>query len=119
MGDHIIRALVDEPLVRIVAAVTTDVTREAVRRHQAVGGAQIALGRATTTGLLLATLTKGGERVTMQISADGRFGEIMADATDAGDVRGYLQHPHHIVAADADERVSLVAGVGSHGVVSV
>jgi molecular chaperone Hsp33 len=117
--DHIIRALVDEPLVRIVAAITTDVAREASRRHGAVGGAQIALGRASTTGLLLATLTKGGERVTLQISADGKLGEIMADANDAGDVRAYVQNPNEIVAAGADERVSLVSGVGQQGVVCV
>jgi molecular chaperone Hsp33 len=119
MGDHIIRALVDEPLVRIVAAITSEVTREASRRHGAIGGAQIALGRASTTGLLLATLTKGGERVTLQVSANGKLGEIMADATDAGDVRAYVQNPNEIVAAGADERVSLAGGVGIQGVVCV
>lgn len=119
MADHIIRALLDEPLVRIVAAITTEVTREASRRHGAVGAAQIALGRVSTTGLVLATLTKGGERVTLQISGRGRFGEIMADANDAGDVRAYVQNPNEVVAAGADERVQVADGVGTHGVVQV
>lgn len=111
--------LVEEPLVRVVAAVTTDLCREAARRHGAVAGAQIALGRAATSGTLLATLTKGYERLTMKVSGSGPLGELVVDAHGNGDVRAYVQHPGELVAAGVDARTALARGVGVRGTVSV
>src|SRR5688500_3598761 len=93
MADHLMRALTTDGAVRIVATVTTDVAREAARRHGAVAGSAVALARGATSGLLLATLTKGGERVTLQVLGDGPLGGVTADATDAGDVRAYVKNP--------------------------
>jgi redox-regulated HSP33 family molecular chaperone len=50
MTDHLLRALLPQHNVRVVAAVTGDVAREAARRHGAVGGVAAALGRAATAG---------------------------------------------------------------------
>lgn len=119
MDDHIIRCLVHDPLARVVAVVSTEVTREAARRHGAVAGAAVALGRAATTGLLLATLTKGGERVTLQITGDGSFEQIMVDATDAGEARAYLKHADALVPCASGQRAVLVPGVGRAGTVTV
>ena len=119
MSDQLVRSLIADGAVRVVAAVTTDVARAAARRHGAVAGAAVALGRASTAGLLLATLTKGGERVTAQVAGDGPLGAVTADATDAGDVRAYLHHPSVLVAGGPARRVSLAAAVGRRGVVNV
>ena len=59
MADHLVRALLDDGAVRVVAAVTTDVAREAAKRHRVVTAGAVALARGATSGLLLATLTKG------------------------------------------------------------
>lgn len=98
MPDQLVRALLDPPRVRVVAALTTDTVREAARRHGTVGAATVALGRALTSGVLLATLTKGDERVTLQIVGDGPITQISVDANDAGEVRGYLS-PHGVAVA--------------------
>ena len=98
MPDQLVRALLDPPRVRVVAALTTDTVREAARRHGTVGAATVALGRALTSGVLLATLTKGDERVSLQIAGDGPIAQISVDANDEGDVRGYLA-PHGVAAA--------------------
>ena len=45
-----------------------------------VGAAAIAVARAATAGLLLATLTKDEERVTLQILGDGPLGTLTVDA---------------------------------------
>jgi molecular chaperone Hsp33 len=119
MADHIVRCLLADLPVRVVAAVTTQVAQEAARRHGAVGGAQVALGRSATTGLLLATLTKGGEQVTVQILGDGPLGAVTVDATDAGDVRAYIKNPEILVTGGAGHRTRLVSGVGRHGIVNV
>jgi len=91
-SDHLIRAIDRVANIRIVAAVTTELTAEAVRRHQLSPAASCALGRALSSSLMLATLTKGDERVTLQIVGEGPLGSVTADANGQGEVRGYALH---------------------------
>ena len=91
--DEIVRGVLVDLPVRIVAAVTTGVAREAARRHQAGPAGAIALGRGLTAGLLLATLTKDDERVTLQVLGNGPLGGITVDANGDGTARGLRQAP--------------------------
>src|SRR6185369_2581515 len=90
---EIARGTLDGGAVRIVVALTTPAAREAARRHDARGAAALALARGTTAGLLLSTLTKDQERVTLQILGDGPFGGLTVDASSSGHVRAYLKNP--------------------------
>lgn len=119
MADHIIRGLLRERPVRVVATITTEVSREAARRHGVVAGGQVALARGATSGLLVATLTKGRERVTVQIFGDGPLGGVIVDANGSGEVRAYLKNPAHLIPGGPGERVRLGPAVGRRGVVSV
>src|SRR6185369_12404180 len=119
---EIARGTLDGRTVRVVVALTTAAAREAARRHGARGAAAIALGRGTTAGLLLSTLTKDQERVTLQILGDGPFGGLTVDASSSGHVRAYLKNPALRLPLDAAAgapRASLAAGVGATGLVSV
>src|SRR3954469_21416327 len=118
--DHLVRAIARSANVRVAAAITTEVVREGARRHELSPAATCAVGRALTSGLLLATLTKGGERVTVQLSGDGPIGTITVDANDAGDVRGYAARPHAGPAlATPAERCTVAHTLGRTGVVNV
>jgi molecular chaperone Hsp33 len=86
-GDHLVRGLARGSTVRVVAAVTTDLVREAVQRHAATAAAAIAMGRAATAALLLATLTKDRERVTLRIADAAGAVRLTADADAAGEAR--------------------------------
>jgi molecular chaperone Hsp33 len=119
MTDTIVRCVLRDPPLRVVAVTDTGVVREAARRHHAVGGAQVALGRGATCGLLLATLTKGGEQVTLQVLGSGALGGLLVDATDAGDVRVSLKNAGVLVPGPRGQRVSVADGIGRRGVVSV
>ncbi len=117
-SDLLVRAIAPSDEVRLVAAVTTGVVREAARRHGTSPPATAAIGRALTSGLLLATMTKGEERVTVQLVGDGPLGSVTVDANADGDVRGYVRHP----AAAGSPRTfgSRIGGVlGRGGVVNV
>ena len=118
MSDLIVRAIDRAAGLRVVCAVTTDLAREAARRHEVEGLGACALGRALTSSLLLATLTKGGERVTLQVRGDGPMGGVTADATDGGDVRGYLLAPE-MARRSCEGRGRVVEVLGRHGVVNV
>jgi molecular chaperone Hsp33 len=116
--DRLVRAIDREHNVRVAAVVTTTLCADAARRHQLSAGASIAVGRALTSGLLLATLTKGDERVTVQIIGDGPIGSITVDATGDGDVRGYALHGQAGTELKAGPpRISEL--VGRHGAVHV
>ncbi len=119
MSDHVIRCLLKDRPIRVVAAITTDVAREASRRHGLVAGAQVAVARAATSGLLLATMTKGKERIMLQVLGDGPLGGAIVDAYGNGQVRAYLKAPGTLIPGGAGKRVRLVGGVGRKGVVNV
>jgi molecular chaperone Hsp33 len=123
---EIARCILEGGAVRVVVALTTPAAREAARRHDARGAAALALARGTTAGLLLSTLAKDRERVTLQILGDGPFGGLTVDAHSSGHVRAYLKNPaarlpHSLNALPPIDpfRQSLAAGVGSSGIVSV
>ncbi|HJX63298.1 MAG TPA: Hsp33 family molecular chaperone HslO [Polyangia bacterium] len=119
--DQIIRCLLENGRARVVAATATQTVREITRRHDVRGVAAVALGRAVTSGLLLATLTKDEEQVTLQILGNGPLGGITVDARSSGRVRGYLRHGDGVLWVGAAEpaRLSLAEAVGRQGVVNV
>src|SRR6185295_8000366 len=91
--DEIVRSIVRTGSIRIVTVTTTGVAREAARRHAAGTAGAIALARGLTAGLLLATLTKDEERVTVQVLNDGPLGGLTVDASAAGTARAYVRNP--------------------------
>src|SRR6478736_152950 len=124
--DEIVRCVLADIPVRVVAAVTSGVAREAAARHGAGAAGAVALGRALTAGLLLATLTKDDERVTLQVLGDGPLGGVTVDANGAGTARAYIKHPGAGAiargggaGAGGDPRARLAAAIGRAGVVSV
>jgi molecular chaperone Hsp33 len=121
---EIARCLLAGGAARLVAALTTPAAREAARRHQAAGAAALALARGTTAGLLLSTLTKDQERITVQVLGDGPLGGLTVDASSSGQVRAYLRNPVVRLpplraVAGAPGRMSLAPGVGRAGIVHV
>lgn len=119
-NDIIARCLTAGDGARVVVALTTGVAREAARRHEASGIAAVALARASTAGLLLATLTKGNERVTLQVLGSGTLRGIAVDAGSDGNVRAFVSHPRSLVPSPgAAGRTSVADAVGRDGVVVV
>jgi molecular chaperone Hsp33 len=116
-ADRLVRAIDRDRKVRVVAVISTAVVIDAARRHELSSAATYAVGRALTSGLLLATLTKGEERVTLQIMGDGPLGSIIVDANGAGDVRGYALHAQ--AAADLGVERRVPDAVGRKGVVNI
>jgi molecular chaperone Hsp33 len=119
--DEIARCVVDGGAARAVIVTTTGVAREAARRHQAGGVAAVALARGLTSGLLLATLTKDDERVTLQVLGDGPLGGLTVDATAAGAARAYVKNPAVRLPPlrPGEGRATIGSAIGRMGLVSV
>lgn len=91
--DKLIHGLAADATVRVMAAITTDTVREAVRRHQTAPTASVALGRTLTGALLLGASLKDFDRLTVKIESDGLVEGIVAEAVADGKVRGYIKNP--------------------------
>jgi len=125
MPGEIARCILADGAARLVVALTTPAAEEAARRHQSSGAAALALARGATAGLLLSTLTKDEERVTLQVLGDGPLGGLTVDASSSGRVRAYLRNPNarlpplRAATSNAPDRMSLAAAVGHSGIVHV
>lgn len=118
VSDHLVRAIDHEHKIRVATTLTTTLVAEGARRHGLSIAATCAVGRALTSGLLLATLTKGQERVTIQLSGDGPLGSITVDAHGDGTARGYARYPAAQIPLPAG-RPQLADLIGKNGFVHV
>ena len=121
-SDLIMRGLIEGGRARVVVATATHAVREMVARHRMIGVPAVALGRTAVAGLLLATLTKDEEQVTLQVLGDGPVGGVTVDARSSGRVRGFVKRPHAMAwepALASEIRLSVGQAVGRKGVVGV
>jgi len=92
--DRLHRAISSALDLRVVVVTTTELVREACRRHEIGGAEAVVLGRALTAGCLLSTLSKSAsERVRLEFRGDGPLGRIHVDSRGDGRVRGFLGRP--------------------------
>jgi molecular chaperone Hsp33 len=119
MPDLLIRAIHRPLNLRIVSAVTTQVCQTAAQRHQTSAAATCALGRGLSGSLLLATLTRGGERVTIQLMGNGPLQGLTVDAYDDGSVRGYPLAPKACPERPMNKRQILANLIGREGVINI
>ena len=114
--DHLVKATAEG--VRVYAAITTDLVKEATRRHDCYPVASAALGRTMTGALLLAANLKNEEAITVKFNGDGPLGAVVADAVPEGYVRGYVVNPHVNLPLTPQNKLDVGGGVG-RGMVSV
>ncbi len=119
LGDHLFRGTIRALNLRLVVALCTDLCQDAALRHHASPAAACALGRGLLAGVLLATLTKTEERVTIQIQANGPLRGLTVDAYGDGLVRGFPHAPQAGLGADMSKRQRLAPFLGRDGVVHV
>ena len=93
MTDYIVRAIAREAGVRALACVTTEVVKDAARRHAATPIATAALAYGLTAAALLGALLKVQQRVAIKVQGDGPLGKLVTESDAYGRVRGYLATP--------------------------
>jgi len=86
---------------------------EARHRHDLSPVATTALGRAMAGATLLRALaTRACRRLTLSLSGDGPLGQIVAEASDDGDLRGMVGEARVDLAPAADGRLPIGVAVG-------
>ncbi|MDD3171355.1 MAG: Hsp33 family molecular chaperone HslO [Bacilli bacterium] len=115
--DILIKALALNEKVRVYLASTVDITNEAVKRHDLWPSAASVLGKAMTIGVMMGSMLKGDEALTIKIDGNGPIGVVVVDANAAGEVRGYVTREH--VLFDKKGTLDDVTTLGYNGFIDV
>jgi molecular chaperone Hsp33 len=113
-SDSLVKATAAEKTIRAFAAVTTQLVEEARQRHRTAPTASAALGRTLTAGLLLSSMLKEDEALSLQFIGNGPLRGIFVDANAQGEVRGFVYHPRaHLPTRGGKLDVGGVVGAGT------
>ncbi|MGE5602459.1 MAG: Hsp33 family molecular chaperone HslO [Nitrososphaerales archaeon] len=118
MGDYVLRVLAKDAGVRVLTCTTTELSREAARRHAAYPIAAAALAYGMTAGALLGALLKVQERVALKFDGDGRLGKMIIESDAYGRARGYIAVPD-AAAGKSLNREAVGDALGRTGVLTV
>ncbi len=117
MEDRIITATARDGSLAVAAGLTTELVREARRRHDLAPTASAALGRLLTAAALLGATLRGQEIVALQVAGDGPLGRLFAEARLLADgalgVRGYVDRPHADLPLNSRGKFDVGAAVGT------
>ena len=116
MPDRIIAATAVDGSFSIVAAITTELVREAQARHGLSPTASAALGRLVTAAALLGASLKGRERLSLQVASDGPLQGMTADVALRGPgklgARAYARNPGVDVPLNGRGKFDVAGAVG-------
>ncbi|PLR65687.1 MULTISPECIES: Hsp33 family molecular chaperone HslO [Bacillaceae] len=117
--DYLVKALAFDGQVRAYAVRTTETVGEAQRRHQTWPTASAALGRSMTAGVMLGSMLKGEDKMTIKVEGGGPIGVIIVDSNAKGEVRGYVTNPQTHFDLNEKGKLDVARAVGTSGMLSI
>ena len=113
MSSKWVKCISQSGTIRGVAVEATDLVQQIVRRHKLSESGAIGLGEAVVGALLLASNSKQGERINLNIQGSGFYKQTLVDADYDGTVRGY------VIERDGSEVDLMNLGPWGSGLISV
>lgn len=98
--------------VRAAAVISTPVVREMAKVQQMGPLATMAVGRAITGSLLMASVLRDRQVIGLHFKGDGALGSVYAEAAFEGDARGWCDQPQAELPL-RNGHIDVAGGVGS------
>lgn len=118
MADELVSGLLKDVDVRVVLALTSELSRQARTTHKSESASAALLSQGLTAAALMAALQKGDARINLQLECDGPLRGFFVDGDTSGLVRGYTKNPYvSHVGAEGEYRWRPV--FGNKGYISV
>jgi len=116
MKDKLLIATAQEGMVRIYAAITTEMVNEAVKMHECAPTAAAALGRMLTAGTLMGAMLKNKkDKLTLQIDGGGEAQGVVVTAYSDARVKGYINNPRVDLPANSKVKLDVGGAIGLNG----
>lgn len=112
MQDYLIRVLTTNKEIRALAVRSTRLVEKARQAHNTTPVATAALGRALSASLLMGSMIKGGEEISLIIEGDGPLGRIITEANQEGTVRGYVNNPQLPLLLNQEGKLDVAGAIG-------
>lgn len=90
----LVRGTAFDNMVKFVYVLSTDITNEAIRRHDLWPSAASVLGKVMTIGLMMGGNLKDDAALTIKVDGGGPIGQVVCDCNGYQSVRGYVREPH-------------------------
>jgi molecular chaperone Hsp33 len=114
--DKLVIATAKEGQVRIIAAITTKLVDEGIRRHKCAPTAAAALGRMLTAGVLMGTMLKSEKDVlSIKMAGGGPAEGVVVTAYSSGKVKGYIGNPEVDLPANSKGKLDVGGAIGLNG----
>lgn len=120
MQDKILRATIQNDMVRIIGGVTTNLVSEGVELHDCTPVASAAFGRMLTAGAILGcTLKSSDDVITTKINGNGEIRGITVTAHSDGSVKGVIGNPYVSRPLNSKGKLDVGGAVGTDGLLYV
>lgn len=111
--DRIVKGITQDGHFKIAVVKTSDVVKEARKRHELSLLTTVLLGKTLTAAMLLASELKKEERIQLRLEGNGPVGLIVAEANSLGEIRGYVGNPEaELDYSDPDVTIGDGIGLG-------
>lgn len=118
MKDYLVKALAFDDSVRIYCVSATNTLNEIGNRFNYYPSPLDAVGRVLSVGVMMGSMLKLEETITIKVEGNGPIGRIIVDADAHGHVRAYSENPHcHFEYNDG--RLNAKATIGDKGFINV
>lgn len=119
MKDYLVRAMVESKNCRVFACSTTNLVEVARNHHGLWPTASAAIGRVMSASLMMASMNKNNEKMTVTINGGGPIGTIMAVTNGDGNIKAFVSNPEvHYIYNDTG-KLAVGVAVGNQGTLQV
>lgn len=114
VGDHAVRGTAMGGMIRALAISSRDTVQSAHERHQTSPLVTAALGRLLMAAQMMGLMSKNDdELLTLSVRGSGPIGGLTVTANNAGQVKGFAQHPEVYLPLREDGHLDVRGGIGS------